>query len=650
MSELKQRIEQYYQDYLNKPSGQKHLATAEAEAKEVRRVFSDIQAKNASGKDITDDVLQRLLPHHDTEFHRENDYRISTWPCIIKDIRGWFEGAGWKKPEDWQPTAQLLFNAINGIINGDQVAWEQFIDSPYRHGFGTGFITPILFCLDDSFPIINSKVVKTYKYCMAQLGQRDEIDATLAKYLGNAEKVKRLQKNLVPLGLNSLLEFNLFCHFIADKKLGGGDLTKTTTTQADYNAWFFVANPDIFKWEDAFTQGGVDWTGSKGAYAQLLIREQMKKGQRVFGYQAGPYFEVRCEMIVDSNPYRTQDGSWAIRLKPVRMFKQPISLSTLKLHVVLSEIKFVQQTQMSISGLTLKQVTALEGLIERTEDTGNDEIIDISVTEEILSQVDRITKELGEAQYDTINPSRFEKALAEAFAFLGLDTEHIGGPGKADVVATAQLGSNTYTAIIDAKTRQSGHALIDVNFHSIQDHKEENTADYALIIAPAFSGGKIVNHAEQDNVGLVTTTQLINILRNHDLFPFSLVELRDLFEVKGEAKGIEDVLKRVNVKHNALLRLAYETLIIFEDLQRQQIPSQPISGNSMSLLLLNQAKLSGKVPPTLQQIDAVLDFLSNSLVSILVREADGYVLTLSPESAKKRVSVVASILGEEEDV
>lgn len=107
-NELQERIRWFKEEYLDTPTGQKHLATTEAEPKEVKKVFEEIREKHLAGEDITDDVLRRLLPHTNGEFHRENGYRIRTSPCITKDIRPWFEGAGWKQPEDWPQTALLL--------------------------------------------------------------------------------------------------------------------------------------------------------------------------------------------------------------------------------------------------------------------------------------------------------------------------------------------------------------------------------------------------------------------------------------------------------------------------------------------------------------------------------------------------------------
>jgi hypothetical protein len=262
--ELQQRIEGFKDEYINTPEGQKHLARSESEPGEVRKVFSEIKAKYLAGKEIKDDVLQRLLPHSDTEYHRNNNYRISTWPCITKDICLWFEAAGWKKPEDWTPTAKIIFEGVDGLVSGKKEAWFKFIKSKYRHGFGTGFISPILFCLDKNFPVINSKVVKTYKFCKSQLGEPDEIDAKLENYLKNAEKLKSLVDRLKRMGMKDTQVFDIFCHYMVSKRIGGADFT--TTAEPKYDAWLFVANPEIYKWEQAFDEGGVEWTGSLGAY------------------------------------------------------------------------------------------------------------------------------------------------------------------------------------------------------------------------------------------------------------------------------------------------------------------------------------------------------------------------------------------------
>jgi predicted RNA-binding protein with PUA-like domain len=577
-SELQERIQWFKEEYLDTPAGQKHLAVTESEPKEVKKVFEEIREKHLADEDITDDVLRRVLPHSDTEYHRKNNYRISTWPCIIKDVRGWFEGAGWKQPEDWPQTARLIFEAVDGLVSGEKQAWAEFLGSKYRHGFGTGFISPILFCLDERFPVINSKVVKTYKYCTTQLGEPDEIDARLDHYLENAEKVKALQKRLEPLGLKNIREFDIFCHYMVSKRLGGGDLTKPT--EPKYEAWLFVANPEIFKWEQAFEEGGVDWTQSLGAYPQKLLRRQIRAGGRAFGYQAGPYYEICCELQVASDPYKTSEGTWATRLMPMKRLENPVSLSVLKGHPTLSTLRFVQQPQLSISGITKDQLDALDTLI-------SEPAIQVEI-----SPVDRLCKDLREAQFDTSHSEKYESLLAEAFGLLGFEAEHLGEPGKPDVLVIGRLGSDSYTAVVEAKTCRKGNVvgLAQVNYNSINDHKEEHTADYALLIAPEFAGGKLVEHAIRSKVGMTITEALISILKRHDQFPFSIAELRPLFEGQGLAEGIEDELGRIHTQHYDYIQLTSIVLQILDELQRQQEVSEPISSSAIYYILVDRAK------------------------------------------------------------
>jgi DNA primase len=46
----------------------------------------------------------------------------------------------------------------------------------------------------------------------------------------------------------------------------------------------------------------------------------------------------------------------------------------------------------------------------------------------------------------------FERAVSDAFAFLGLDAKRLGGEGEPDVVATAPLGASAYHVVVECKT------------------------------------------------------------------------------------------------------------------------------------------------------------------------------------------------------
>ena len=503
--------------------------------------------------------------------------------------------------------------------------WHRFLDSKYRQGFGTGLVSPVLFCLDDRFPVINSKVVKTYRYCTEQLGEPDRIDAKLDHYLENAEKVKRLQKNLEPFGLNSLREWDIFCHYIVSKRLGGGDLTKSA--KLHYAAWLFVANPEIFRWEQAFERGGVDWTRSLGSYPQKLLQRHIQVGDRAFAYQAGPDYQICGELEVAADPWKTADGTWATRLEPVKRFEDTVPLSVLKAHPVLSELKFVQTPQLSISGITSRQLEALEILVSEPE-----KHVEISL-------LDQLCKELAEAQFDTQSYETYESLVTEAFQFLGLEAEHLGGSGQPDVVVVGRLGSDTFTVVVEAKTCQRNQVVNSsrVSYSSINDYKEEHASDSTLLVAPDYAGGKIVHHATKNRVTMITTADLISILRQHDQFPFSISELERLFQPRGLATGITEELGRLHAQHQDYIRLTGTVLSIFDELQRQEEVSEPISGSTVYYVLLGSGQQDGTAPPDRRQIDHALALLSNPVLGILARQEGGYILHLTPGAARRRL-------------
>jgi predicted RNA-binding protein with PUA-like domain len=306
-----------------------------------------------------------------------------------------------------------------------------------------------------------------------------------------------------------------------------------------------VANPEIFDWKQAFDEDGVDWTGSLGTYAQKLLRYQIRNGDRAFGYQAGPSYEICCELRVASPPHKTSKGTWATRLSPVKFLGNPISLSTLKRDPILSNMTFVSQPRLSISGITGEQLVSLDELI-----------LEPAIPVE-LNRVDSMCKDLLEAQFNTSDPDKYEALLAGAFELLGFETEHLGGPGQPDVLISGRLGSHSYTAVVDAKTckKESVIGPSQVNYGSIIDHKEEYTADHAIIIGAKFAGGKLVEHAIKNKIGLVTTETLITILKRHDLFPFSIEELRRIFESHGLTDSLKDELGRTHAQHQEYIEL-----------------------------------------------------------------------------------------------
>jgi len=78
-SDLEGHIQAFRQDYLENPQGQKHLAIAEAETEDVKKVFGEIWRKYEGGPDILD-AEYIMPPSLDELLGLDND---DDWPPTI---------------------------------------------------------------------------------------------------------------------------------------------------------------------------------------------------------------------------------------------------------------------------------------------------------------------------------------------------------------------------------------------------------------------------------------------------------------------------------------------------------------------------------------------------------------------------------------
>jgi hypothetical protein len=221
VDELQKRIRRFRNEYLNTAMGREHVRHQTEEPTEVQAVFESLQGDRQAGRDITDGTLRRLLPHSDTKGNRERGVRISTWHCITKDVKSWFEGAGWKMPAEWPDVANWLLDIAEAGREEDWGRWRDLAHAPAQKGFACGFITPIVHGLNPRLPVINSKFVKTYAVVAQHLGLADEISPALDAYPESQARLVALVGKLDPLGLHGIDEWDMFCHWSVSKRLGG---------------------------------------------------------------------------------------------------------------------------------------------------------------------------------------------------------------------------------------------------------------------------------------------------------------------------------------------------------------------------------------------------------------------------------------------
>src|ERR1700677_324382 len=152
---------EFIASYADGPEGKQHIQMYSTCREKGRANFEAALAAIQRGENVTDFILQKLLPHKDTEGNRAKQIWIHIAPSVTKDVKSWFEGSGWTKAEDWPKVAQAIFTFVKRCTDAPgelSAACAEFAGLPYSKGFQTGMLTPILNALrQDDFLIVNGK-------------------------------------------------------------------------------------------------------------------------------------------------------------------------------------------------------------------------------------------------------------------------------------------------------------------------------------------------------------------------------------------------------------------------------------------------------------------------------------------------------------
>lgn len=169
----------------------------------------------------------------------------------------------------------------------------------------------------------------------------------------------------------------------------------------------------------------------------------------------------------------------------------------------------------------------------RDEATPGEAVVEIE--DEVRLPVDELAGEIEASSTDSEHPQRFERALRDAFAFLGFDAEWLGGAGKTDVLLNALVGKHdSYRVTVDAKTTGGG-VLGDqqVNWDTLTEHRQKHRADYALLVGPSPSEGRLKERSIKNNVAVMSAKQLAGLCKQHSRSPLTLFDYRQLFSSPG---------------------------------------------------------------------------------------------------------------------
>ncbi len=250
-------------------------------------------------------------------------------------------------------------------------------------------------------------------------------------------------------------------------------------------------------------------------------------------------------------------------------------------------------------------------------------------------RIDQIAGELERAATDSANPTRFEKAVAEAFRFLGFIAEHLGGSGNTDVLVTAPLGKGrSYRVAVDAKSASSG-SLVEgnVSWPTLKEHRTKHDVDYSTLVAPHPGGKRIQDRAAEYRVAVLSSEQLAHLCRQHARAPLGLIDYQDAFRRPGRAD-----LSVIEGKARHLARLRKLVAAVSGFLEDQAPRVGPMKANQLLVLVPDDE-------PSEDEIQGILDMLAHPLIgAVQSSRDDGYVLGTTREALHRPLELLGDEL------
>lgn len=210
-----------FKNYLKTEEAKGHLKyLKEKEPKETKEILEKLKTLPKESKEFIDLVLYGLLPHYKTKYAK----RVSITPAFM-NIKKFFARFGYTE-NDWEELANLVFNLIVKFENSPERLEEfirEFTSNRLSKALQCGSISPIFFALNQNFPIVNNRTIRTYRrLSFIIFDQPDDLNQKLEYYLANVEKIKRFVKTLSEKynfkEIEDMAIFDLFCFWYDEYK------------------------------------------------------------------------------------------------------------------------------------------------------------------------------------------------------------------------------------------------------------------------------------------------------------------------------------------------------------------------------------------------------------------------------------------------
>ena len=131
--------------------------------------------------------------------------------------------------------------------------------------------------------------------------------------------------------------------------------------------WLMKSEPDAYSWDDLVDEGEGTWDGVRNHRAANNLRT-MEVGDEAFFYHSNIGKEIVGIVTISkagiADP-TDPEGKWAaVKVKPVRKLKNPVTLKEIKADPELAEIELVKLSRLSVAAITPEE---WDYLIARSE-------------------------------------------------------------------------------------------------------------------------------------------------------------------------------------------------------------------------------------------------------------------------------------------
>lgn len=124
------------------------------------------------------------------------------------------------------------------------------------------------------------------------------------------------------------------------------------------NYWLVKSEPVKYAWDQLVKDGKTFWNGVRNYQAANNLKA-MKKGDQVFFYHSNEGLAVVgiCEIAKEYYPDHTDESGkfGMVDVKPVRPFKNPVTLAAIKAEPALGDIALIRQSRLSVMPITAAQ-------------------------------------------------------------------------------------------------------------------------------------------------------------------------------------------------------------------------------------------------------------------------------------------------------